>query len=137
MSTINVFTDGGARGNPGPAAAAFVVKKDKEVIAKGAKYLGVTTNNMAEYAGLLLAIEWLVENKNEIKGCVINFYLDSLLVVNQIKGIYKIKSKSLFIPFNQSINLLNKLDNKVEFLHVTRDKNKEADSLVNVTIDEK
>jgi ribonuclease HI len=98
MPVINVFTDGGSRGNPGPAAAAYIVKKDNVVVGKGAKFLGVATNNIAEYSALILALTWLTENKSKINNLQINFFLDSLLVVNQINGIYKVKNAKPFYP---------------------------------------
>jgi ribonuclease HI len=137
MSNIDVFTDGGARGNPGPAAAAFIIKSGKNVFATGGKYLGVTTNNIAEYRALIMALEWLAENNEKFKDASINIFLDSLLVVSQLKGLYKIKNKKLIKEHDKVIKLLDRLKNRVNFSHITRDKNAEVDRLVNVIFDEK
>ena len=91
---IRVYTDGGARGNPGPAASAFVVTEDGKTIFKDSKFLGVETNNVAEYTAVLLAIEWLSDKK--AKGEII-INLDSQLVERQLNGFWKIKSPKLKI----------------------------------------
>src|SRR3989344_1516428 len=85
MARLRIFTDGGARGNPGPSACAFVVLDDQnKLIFQQGFYLGYGTNNQAEYLGVVKALEWLGP-----RSAI--FYLDSLLVVKQIKGEYKIK----------------------------------------------
>lgn len=96
-TTLKIFTDGGARGNPGPAAAGFLIKdeKGKTLIEKG-EYLGEATNNVAEYQGAIKALEWLVANQEVIAGRErIDFFLDSQLVVNQLNGIFKVKNAGL------------------------------------------
>ena len=100
---ITIHTDGGSRGNPGPAACAFVVENSGEEIFKGAKFLGKQTNNFAEYSGVILALQWVTKNfstsnlNNQPKGCQfpIIFYLDSELVVKQINGLYRVKDENL------------------------------------------
>ena len=87
---LKIFCDGGARGNPGPAAAAFVVFSGNKTLAKEGKYLGSTTNNQAEYNAVLLAMKWLLKNKSNIDGKKVDFYLDSELVVKQLMGEYKV-----------------------------------------------
>lgn len=164
-----VNTDGGARGNPGPAGIGVVVrvnqeeilkqvqddnvdtKDDKlEIIHECSEYIGEATNNQAEYRALIKALEWVVENKKEkilrltpqndgvnaqddIEE--IEFRLDSELVVKQINGEYKMKNKGLKPLFAEVKNLIDSIGAKCVFVHVRREKNKEADALVNKAID--
>lgn len=125
------YTDGGSRGNPGPSAAGFVIMdKDQQVLAQGGEYLGITTNNQAEYQGVRLALEKSLELglKN------IEFKLDSMLVVNQMNGIYTIKNRELW-PINERIRDLMKSFERVTFQHVPRELNQLADSEVNKALD--
>jgi ribonuclease HI len=132
---ISIYSDGGSRGNPGPAAFAFVVIKDGKKIYKHSKYLGKTTNNVAEYKGAREAMRWLNKNKVKFKGYEVGFYLDSQLVVKQLTGEYKIKNKKL-IPLAKEIKGLEKqIDNKIFFNFIKRDKNKTADKLLNEKLD--
>lgn len=127
---IKVFCDGGSRGNPGPAASGVVFTTGRdEVIATYSEYLGVTTNNQAEYKAVVLALEKLVDfSFNQIE-----FYLDSELVVKQIKGIYRVKNAQLQ-PIYQDIK--NKLQNiHYSMTHVYREQNKLADKAVNDCLD--
>lgn len=136
MQEITIFTDGGARGNPGPAASAFVVFNRGEKIATGSKYLGETTNNVAEYQAVLLALGF-IENKwgSEVSTLTLNFNLDSLLVVSQLTGKYKIKNHNLI---ELSLAIKNKLQGfaGVTFKYVPRRENAIADALVNKCLDE-
>ena len=105
LMTLIVYTDGGSRGNPGPAAAAFIIADSSgRPIKQSGVYLGVTTNNQAEYQAVLLALNWIqsqvqgltfAEQRLDLKGAKIDFYLDSELVARQLSGQYKIKSKEL------------------------------------------
>ena len=127
-----VYSDGGSRGNPGPSAAGFVLlNSTNEVIAQGGEYLGITTNNQAEYHGVRLALEKALElgYKN------IDFRVDSMLVVNQMKGLYKIKNRELW-PINERIRALMEKFDRVTFTHVNRQFNQLADGMVNKTLDE-
>jgi len=137
MNTLKIYTDGGSRGNPGQGAAAFVVAGNSKVIHEESKRLGISTNNEAEYLALLMGISWLSENKKEIPADEIFFFLDSELVVNQINGIYKVKSKTLKKLFNEVNAVREKIGLKIFFKHIPRNKNKIADSLVNKSLDEK
>jgi ribonuclease HI len=129
--TITVFSDGGSRGNPGPSAAGYVIINSKqEVIAEGGEYLGITTNNQAEYHGVRIGLEKALE----LKYKRVDFKIDSMLVVNQMKGFYKIKNRELF-PINERIRELMKQFQKVTFTHVGREFNKLADGMVNKTLD--
>lgn len=123
---LKIKTDGGSRGNPGQAACAYVVYAEGNLREKRGKYLGIATNNVAEYEGVLFALESLRENN-------LDFYLDSLLVVNQLKGLWKIKDENLKV-LNLKIKDLTK-NLKVSWNHIPREENFEADALVNETLD--
>ena len=132
---IIIHTDGGSRGNPGPAASAFVVEKNSEVVFKGAKYLGKVTNNFAEYTGVVIALQWLLENLDLQIGESITFVLDSELVVRQLNGLYKVKDANLQKLFVEVKELINKTGKKTIFKNVPREQNKLADQLVNEELD--
>lgn len=127
-----LYSDGGSRGNPGPSAAAFVVMNGREqVIADGGSYLGVTTNNQAEYQAVFFGLK----KASELGAEVVDFRLDSNLVVNQLNGVYKIKNRDLW-PIHEQIKLLLPKFKKVTFTHVRREFNQLADGLVNKILDE-
>lgn len=134
---INVFTDGGARGNPGPAGiGVFVVNEKNDVLFKLGKKIGETTNNIAEYKAVIAALSWLLEQKDLLeKENKINFFLDSLLLVSQINGLFKVKSPHLQNLFFEVKEIQSKLDAVVTYSHIPREKNKEADKLVNFALD--
>lgn len=126
-----IYSDGGSRGNPGPSASGFVIMNDREhVIHEGGMYLGITTNNQAEYHGVRLALE----KAKEMGVKTIDFRLDSLLVVNQVNGIYKIKNRELW-PIHERIRELIGDFDKVTFTHVRREFNQLADGMVNKILD--
>ena len=126
-----IRTDGGSRGNPGPSAAAYVISTPtEELIYESGLYLGVTTNNQAEYQAVKLALEKALT----LNARVVHFQMDSLLIVNQMLGIYQIKNRDLW-PIYASIKDLMKKFDTVSFHHVKREFNKEADALVNKTLD--
>jgi len=128
-----IFCDGGARGNPGPAGAGIVIKSSKKTV-KFRKFLGEKTNNQAEYEAILLALKKIEDEFPHIK--TIEFYLDSELAVKQLRGDYKIKNESLGKSLISIRNLIIVRDLLVDFKHISREKNKEADKLVNRAIDE-
>lgn len=126
-----IYSDGGSRGNPGPSAAGYVIINSREeVIAQGGEYLGITTNSQAEYHGVRIGLEKALELG--IKQ--IDFRIDSMLVVNQMNGIYKIKNRELW-PINERIRELVSKFEKVSFNHVKREFNQLADGMVNRTLD--
>lgn len=130
--TVLINGDGGSRGNPGPSASGFVIYDDKErLLFEGGKYLGITTNNQAEYHAVRLALE----KAKEMGAKVVKVRLDSLLVVNQLNGIYQIRNRDLW-PIHVNIKELIKSFEKVTFVHVRREFNKEADAMVNKILDE-
>lgn len=129
--SITIYTDGGSRGNPGPSAAGFVILNSRqEVVAEGGEYLGITTNSQAEYHGVRLGLEKALAMN--IKR--VDFKIDSMLVVNQMKGFYKIKNRELW-PINERIRELMLKFQKVTFTHVQREFNQLADGMVNKTLD--
>lgn len=125
-----VFTDGGSRGNPGNSAFAFVVYQNGNLVYSSSGYMGISTNNKAEYNGLIHGLTYVVENS--IQEVII--YSDSELMVKQIKGLYQVKDADLKELYSKAKNLITKID-KFEIIHVRREKNKEADLLVNKTLD--
>ncbi|MGC1176450.1 MAG: reverse transcriptase-like protein [Candidatus Saccharimonadales bacterium] len=128
---VKVFGDGGSRGNPGPSASGFVIldMEDSVLVDKGV-YLGVTTNNQAEYTSLKLALEEC--HKMGVRE--IEVYMDSLLVINQMKGIFKVRNRDLW-PIHDAIKQLVKQFKHVSFSHVPREFNKLADAAVNRALD--
>lgn len=136
MTFLKIYCDGGARGNPGPAAAAFVAEEDGKVIYKGTKFLGTTTNNVAEYSAVILALVWLLKNSSiQHPASGIQIILDSELVAKQLSGKFKIKNSNLKKLFEDAKSLEKKIQVKITFSTVERSKNKLADFLVNKTLD--
>lgn len=126
-----IYTDGGSRGNPGHSAAAYVIyRPDGAVLEQAGEYMGVTTNNQAEYRGVLLALE----RAHALGLSGIEFRIDSMLVVNQLNGIYAVKNRELW-PINDRIKTLLAQMHDVRFVHVPREQNTVADGLVNATLD--
>lgn len=124
--------DGGSRGNPGPAAYGYVVYDDAGIILeKCGNYLGLTTNNQAEYEGLIAGLAWIIQHHPDAE---VSIKMDSLLIVNQIKGLYKVKSPDLIPKYQQVRGLLSKLAS-YSIAHTYREGNSLADSLVNQALD--
>ena len=134
---LKIYCDGGARGNPGPAAAAFVVIKGTTVEYKEAEYLGKRTNNEAEYAAVIMALKWLSDNKRLMVKKEVVFYLDSELVAKQLSGEFKIKSKKLLPKFLLVKDLEKVIEAKTSYIPVPREKNRLADFLVNKALDQR
>lgn len=131
MEKIIIHSDGGARGNPGPAGiGAILNSEDGSVVAEISKYLGETTNNQAEYRALIAGLEKAKELQVEEVDC----YLDSELVVKQLNREYKVKNAELAPLFLQVHNLSLSFK-KIKFIHVRRELNKEADRLANEAMD--
>ena len=128
---IRANIDGGARGNPGPAACAVVVHNAKsEVIAEWGEYLGVQTNNVAEYSGLLAALDYALREKYPS----LKVLSDSELVVRQMRGEYKVRDPQLKELFDRAKTLARKLEHfSIEY--VPRASNRAADRLVNKVLD--
>ncbi len=132
-TTYTVYTDGGSRGNPGPSASAYVLYDQKNnVVETGGEYIGITTNNQAEYTAVLLALK--AATRHADRGDSLHFYIDSLLVVNQLNGVYKIKNRELW-PLNQEVRTLMTSFGSVHFTHIPREQNTAADTQVNQILD--
>ena len=129
---MDIYSDGGARGNPGPAACAFVVLENGKVIHKDSKFLGKATNNQAEYQGVILALNYLITQSTNLQ---IRFFLDSELVAKQLTGLYRVKDSDLKKLFLEIQKILEKISGKIIFKNIPRTKNKLADFLVNETLD--
>lgn len=128
---IKLFADGGSRGNPGPSASGYVLMNlDDEVIASRGVFLGITTNNQAEYKSLKMGLE----HAKQIGAEEVFIYMDSLLVINQMKGLFKVRNRDLW-PVHESIVELTKSFKKVTFTHVPREFNRLADKEVNKALD--
>jgi len=128
---VNIYSDGGARGNPGPAAiGVYIEDKAGKKIKSISRYIGETTNNQAEYQAVLAGLAYVKDLKPEEVTC----YLDSELVVKQLNGEYKVKDPDLAEQFIKVWNLQHEFK-KIEFKHIRREKNKRADMLVNLALD--
>lgn len=125
-----LFTDGGSRGNPGHAAIGCVIWKDSELIDLDTQYIGIATNNIAEYKALEMGL--LNLRKRGIKD--IEIFMDSELVVKQVKGEYKVKNDEISKEYSK-INLVLKSFDSFEINYIPREQNKIADKLVNLTLD--
>lgn len=135
---FTLYADGGARGNPGPAGAGSVVfdsmgKRAVEV----SDYLGVATNNIAEYEAVIRGLKALIESYPEdvLKSTPLTIRMDSKLVIEQLKGNYKVKHPNLVPRHLELKNLLARSFGRVEFEHVYREDNKDADALANQAMD--
>lgn len=138
MKTINIYTDGGSRGNPGPAAIGVFIESGGKTLAEIGETIGETTNNFAEYSAVLRGLDFLLSSKDLLESTSnISFFMDSQLVSSQIKGTYKVKSSTL-------AELLLKIREKeaqiripIFYKFIPREKNKKADKLVNLALDNK
>ena len=132
MTTLRLFTDGAARGNPGPAGIGLVLEDDQGMrLWGGCRYLGTATNNQAEYRalidGLRKAAEWRPDR--------LEVYMDSELVVHQVNGRYKVRNRDLQPLHRQALDLLRGFP-QIAVSHVPRERNRGADALANRAIDE-
>lgn len=135
MKTLSVYTDGGSRGNPGPAAIGVYIEQDGKPVAQIGKKIGNATNNFAEYSAILEALNFLLENKDKLVFSKVEFFMDSELAYSQLVGLYKIKNSDIrkFI-FEIRIKEAS-LGVPINYSHIRREKNKKADSLVNMALD--
>lgn len=137
MEVYNVYADGASRGNPGPAAAGFVLKDSAGILQeKSGNYLGRQTNNSAEYQAVILALEKIKELIINPKRATLAFKLDSELVVKQLGNEFKVRNP-LLKNFVEKIKSLETSYGSVEYTHIPREQNKEADKLVNEILDER
>jgi len=138
MKNIILHTDGGARGNPGPAGAGAVAYDEQgATIKESSKYLGARTNNYAEYYAVVMGLEMLAKHfgKAQCKQLNVEVRMDSELIQKQLTGVYQIKEETLFPFFIQIHNLRVAVFPHVTFMHVPRAENKRADALANEAMD--
>lgn len=147
MKKLTLNTDGGSRGNPGPAAYGFVVQEITNldagltrrshqaeaviILEKRGNYLGVTTNNQAEYSGLIEGVKWVLAHYPDADLLI---QMDSLLIVNQTKGKYKVKHQDIIPRHREAMALLSQLPH-YSIVYVPRLENSLADELVNLVLD--
>jgi len=128
---LEIYTDGGARGNPGPAGIGVVIWHGNELVGTYSKYIGEATNNQAEYQAIVFALE----QAKRLKVEELDIYLDSELITSQLNREFKIKNNELGSLFVKCWNMMIGFK-KVKFHHIPREKNREADKLVNKAIDQ-
>jgi ribonuclease HI len=131
ITEVKLYTDGGSRGNPGPSACAFVLlDKEDHLVEQDGVYLGITTNNQAEYQAVKFGLK-CAQNRG---SKTVHVFMDSLLVVNQMIGVYKIRNRDLWPIHQEIVRLIGQFE-KVSFTHIPREMNKLADQQVNSIID--
>lgn len=136
MKKIDVHTDGGSRGNPGPAAIGVFIEGDGQVLAKISKRLGNNTNNFAEYSAVIAALDFLLEHESFLEeNTTINFFMDSQLIYSQISGLYKIKNAILRELLLKVREKESRIRTRIYYNFVNREENKMADKLVNLALD--
>jgi ribonuclease HI len=129
---LTIHSDGGARGNPGPAATGIIIKNEAgEIVAAFGEYLGEQTNNFAEYAALIGGLK----KSKELGATEVECVLDSELVVKQMQRIYKVKEPTLQKMFIQAWNAAS-VFKKISYRHTMREGNKEADAILNKILDQ-
>ncbi len=129
---LTIYTDGASRNNPGEAGAGIFILQGGKPVEKIARYLGTTTNNIAEYPAAIIAMEHAL-NRGATK---VRLFADSELMVKQLNGIYKVKNEGLKPLFAKAKELIAKIGS-VEVKYIPREMNKDADALANKAIDEK
>lgn len=134
-NTLIIYTDGGSRGNPGIAGYGVYIENDKgEEIATLSNKIGITTNNVAEYNGVLNALKWVLKQKR-LPFREITIFMDSLLLYSQLVGLYKVKNPTLANLLFEIRLLEAQIKIPIRYFHVRREKNKKADFLVNLALD--
>lgn len=133
---FTIYGDGGSRGNPGPAGSGAIIRAEAgETVATVSEYLGVTTNNVAEYTAILRALETLAAMLGSAaKDADVQVRMDSMLVIRQMRGEWKIKHPNMK-PLAARVAELARLFRSVSYEHVYREYNKDADRLANEAMD--
>ncbi|PWU23450.1 hypothetical protein C5B42_02750 [Candidatus Cerribacteria bacterium 'Amazon FNV 2010 28 9'] len=131
---VTVHTDGGSRGNPGKSAIGVVIEHEGTSLLSLGQYIGVGTNNRAEYIAVIEALQWLVEHVATLSGA--SFFLDSQLVVSQLNGVYQVKHPDMIALKKNVDQLRSSLPFRITFSYVPRAQNAAADALVNKALDE-
>jgi ribonuclease HI len=129
---LSAHTDGACRGNPGPAGIGFTIERDTRIIEENYRFIGDSTNNIAEYTAMIDALTRM----NELGADEIDIFSDSELIVNQINGSYKVKNQGLLPLYTEVIRLSGNF-RKITVTYIPRESNKSADKLANTAIDKK
>jgi ribonuclease HI len=133
---ISIFTDGGARGNPGPAAlGVFIEDENKHELARIGKTIGEATNNVAEYSAIREGLSWALANKEKLNIESINFYIDSQLAYSQLTGLYKVKNPRIREFVFEIRKIEAELKIPIFYNHIPRERNTKADLMVNQALD--
>lgn len=128
---IIIYTDGGSLNNPGRAASAFLINSEGKLIYKEGKYIGIASNNVAEYTALVNALTKLNElKKTGLHFTKVTIFADSQLMINQVNGLYKIKHPDMKYLYMKVKMIESELNVPMVYTHVLREKNAEADALV-------
>jgi ribonuclease HI len=137
LNVLNVYTDGGARGNPGPSAIGVYVADEKHnQVAGFGKTIGTATNNVAEYRAVIEALDWIIENKELLsENARINLFLDSKLVCSQIVGLFKVKNIGLKDLLLDVRDREGQICLPMYYKHIPREQNAKADAFVNNALD--
>ncbi len=131
LNQVEIYIDGASRGNPGEAGIGIFIKESGGKTREITRYLGTKTNNQAEYTALIEALE----SAKELNGRPIRIFTDSLLVANQVNGLWKVKHAEI-IPLNKKARSLFAGFKDITIRHIRRELNTEADRLANLAIDE-
>lgn len=138
MGKIQIYTDGGSRGNPGQAAiGVYIISADNKELARLGKKIGEATNNVAEYSAILEGFVWTLANKNKHNVSEVHFYMDSQLAYSQIVGIYKVKNETIRDFIFKIRQKEAELGIPIFYNHIARERNKNADQMVNLALDNK
>jgi ribonuclease HI len=137
LNILNVYTDGGARGNPGPSAIGVYIADEKNnQVAGFGKTIGTATNNVAEYKAVIEALDWIIENKKLLsENAKINFFLDSKLICSQIVGLFKVKNVGLKDLLLDVRDREGQICLQMYYKHIPREQNAKADAFVNSALD--
>lgn len=135
---ISIYTDGGSRGNPGISGYGLVIlDESKNILYQEGKFLGIKTNNEAEYMGLVAALTWVKNNPDNLKISSLSVFADSQLMIRQMQGVYKVKSPNLINFYKIAKHFVSQFDFPVTFTDIRREFNKLADELANQAMDQK
>lgn len=138
MTQLHIFTDGGSRGNPGPAAYGFVIRNGTTFAYEEGETLGITTNNVAEYTAIIRALHYVRTHREAIGSFVeILVRMDSLLACQQLRNIFRVKQPHLYSLFEAVREEERLLAVSIHYMHIPREQNKEADAMVNAALDRK
>jgi ribonuclease HI len=133
---ISVYTDGGSRGNPGISGfGVAILDQSGRVIHQISRFIGIKTNNEAEYLALIEALTWVRDHQSEFS--TIKFYADSQLLVRQINGKYKVKAANIKPLYQLALSLISDIHSPCTFYEILREKNNLADSLANLAMDKR